>query len=544
MESKDDNAPIPLQTHQAAAGPSRTIVTEGHGGDEDIIVIHDEPLEAARSPSRQSLPPAYSKAQVPAPKPHKRAQRSNTYPPRRTRSTLRDLQRSRSSFRHALFLLMERPTSSNSAFILHFTTNTIIVLSAILTILETLPSFHAVKSSIWFGLETVIVALFTVEYVARSFAWGFGESNGGWRRWSKWVTSFFALIDLFAILPYYIELILQADTTAFFRFSILRVFRLLRVFRPFRYSSTILLTIEVMILATRRSQHALLALLFFIVMMLVVFSTLLYFIERGTWDDALETFVDAEGVKTQFDSIPMAAWFVLVTITTTGYGDIVPRTFFGRLMTVPLLLFGLLLVALPSFVLGREFAIVWEEMSAGVLDRSILQIGREPESPLTPRTGRAAERYAINTMPNNDSEFGRYRDRREITPLTAGGKGKGRAKEMLFDAGDEDLDDDGPDHGEPSKKGKERETRAKEHDEEQGLQGVGDHMQLRHDRNAEMERRRQRVESDADGRTNAFMGLTHRRNTSQVHLLGGSTSTSSFPAMTGITSAVESQTKA
>lgn len=57
--------------------------------------------------------------------------------------------------------------------------------------------------------------------------------------------AFFALIDLFSILPYYIELALHADTTAFFRFSILRTFRLLRVFRPFRYSSTILLTIEV-----------------------------------------------------------------------------------------------------------------------------------------------------------------------------------------------------------------------------------------------------------------------------------------------------------
>ncbi|KAG8810720.1 hypothetical protein FRC19_004352 [Serendipita sp. 401] len=365
MQNQDEDAPIPLHSQQPAAGPSHSIITEGHGGDQDIIVIQDEPLEEIRSPSRQSLPPAYSEDPNPPPNRPKRPQRSNTYPPRRVRSTLRELQRTRSSFRHALFLLMERPTSSTSAFTLHFTTNTIIVLSAILTILETLPSFHAVKSSIWFGLETVIVALFTVEYIARSFAWGFGEGNGGWRRWSKWVTSFFALIDLFAILPYYVELLLQADTTAFFRFSILRVFRLLRVFRPFRYSSTILLTIEVMILATRRSQHALLALLFFIVMALVVFSTLLYFIERGTWDDTLETFVDSEGVKTQFDSIPMAAWFVLVTITTTGYGDIVPRTFFGRLMTVPLLLFGLLLVALPSFVLGREFAMVWEEMSAG-----------------------------------------------------------------------------------------------------------------------------------------------------------------------------------
>ena len=52
-------------------------------------------------------------------------------------------------------------------------------------------------------------------------------------------------------------------------------------------------------------------------------------------------------------------------ISTVGYGEITPRSFFGRLITLPLLLFGLLLIALPSFVLGREFSIVWNEMSSG-----------------------------------------------------------------------------------------------------------------------------------------------------------------------------------
>jgi potassium voltage-gated channel Shal-related subfamily D member 2 len=50
-------------------------------------------------------------------------------------------------------------------------------------------------------------------------------------------------------------------------------------------------------------------------------------------------------------------------ITTVGYGEITPRSFLGRLITLPLLVFGLLLIALPSFVLGREFSLVWEKMT-------------------------------------------------------------------------------------------------------------------------------------------------------------------------------------
>ncbi|KAF8551234.1 voltage-gated potassium channel [Imleria badia] len=264
----------------------------------------------------------------------------------------------KSPIKHAAFELIERPTSSSSAFLLHFASTSLIVFSAIVTILETVPSFHSISPRVWFGVETSLVLLFTVEYCARLFAW-----SSSWITLVKWIFSFYGIIDALAIMPYYIEIMLQQDTSVLFRFSILRMFRLLRVFRPFRYNSTILLTIEVMYLSIRRSHHALLALSFFIAMLLTVFSTLLYFAERGTWDDTLETFINSDGDPSQFASIPAAAWFVLVTITTVGYGEITPRSTLGRLITVPLLVFGLLLIALPSFVLGREFSIVWKQMT-------------------------------------------------------------------------------------------------------------------------------------------------------------------------------------
>ncbi|OBZ85266.1 Potassium voltage-gated channel subfamily D member 1 [Choanephora cucurbitarum] len=101
---------------------------------------------------------------------------------------------------------------------------------------------------------------------------------------------------------------------------------------------------------------------FFLFTCIVLFSTLLYFAERGIWDETLETFVDSEGSPSSFDSIPAAFWFVLVTITTTGYGDMVPTTFIGKLITFPAMIFGVLLIALPSIIVGRNFTIVWESM--------------------------------------------------------------------------------------------------------------------------------------------------------------------------------------
>ncbi|KAG8688721.1 hypothetical protein FRC09_012763, partial [Ceratobasidium sp. 395] len=127
----------------------------------------------------------------------------------------------------------------------------------------------------------------------------------------------------------------------------------------------------------KRSRDALFALGFFVLMALIVFSTLIYFAERGTWDTTLETFVNSDGDPTQFDyhspflllhgKCSEFTGFVLVTITTVGYGDLIPRSILGRLLSVPLLLFGLLLIALPSFVLGREFASVWEHMGGNML---------------------------------------------------------------------------------------------------------------------------------------------------------------------------------
>lgn len=108
-----------------------------------------------------------------------------------------------------LYDLLEDPTSSNAAFVIHVFTTSLIIISAIITILETLPPFHRTPSRVWFGLETALVVCFTVEYVCRAYA----HSQTLSVFWN-WFGSFFAIVDLLAVVPYYIEIAIQADTVS------------------------------------------------------------------------------------------------------------------------------------------------------------------------------------------------------------------------------------------------------------------------------------------------------------------------------------------
>ena len=77
------------------------------------------------------------------------------------------LSHTQSSWKKNLYQLLQEPNSSQGAFTIHICITLLIVIAAVLTILETIPSFRATDSRIWFGLETAIVAMFTIEYCAR-----------------------------------------------------------------------------------------------------------------------------------------------------------------------------------------------------------------------------------------------------------------------------------------------------------------------------------------------------------------------------------------
>lgn len=86
------------------------------------------------------------------------------------------------AWKRELHSLLEQPTSSKSAFIVHVLMTGLIILSAIVTVVETVPASHVVSPRFWFGLETMLVALFTVEYTARCIAW-----SGTWVGLFKWI---------------------------------------------------------------------------------------------------------------------------------------------------------------------------------------------------------------------------------------------------------------------------------------------------------------------------------------------------------------------
>lgn len=163
---------------------------------------------------------------------HHRNHRSVVSPPRGGTST----PTISPAWRLHLYNLLERPNSSPAAVLVHLLVTFLIVFSVLVTVLETVPAFHSFPGGIWFGLETSLVALFTIEYVARCAATSYSWSSlFGWIGCAYFLPSFsfllclipsilafFGVMDLLAILPYYIEIALQKDTVSqYFHLSII-----------------------------------------------------------------------------------------------------------------------------------------------------------------------------------------------------------------------------------------------------------------------------------------------------------------------------------
>ena len=175
--------------------------------------------------------------------------------------------------------------------------------------------------------EWVFTLAFTAEYIARLWVV---------RRPWRYATSFYGVIDLLAVLPTYLALLLTGSSYLI----VIRILRLLRVFRVLKlveYSSEAGILITALLRARRKIFVFVSALLGIV----VVFGALMYVVE---------------GPEHGFTSIPSGMYWAIVTMATVGYGDIVPQTMLGRFVTSTLILIGYSIIAVPTGIYTAELA--------------------------------------------------------------------------------------------------------------------------------------------------------------------------------------------
>lgn len=293
-------------------------------------------------------------------------------------------------FRLALFDLMEDPDSSRAAKFISMVVLASILVSIICMQLQTMPELHSVPTRIWIAIEIATTVIFTAEYLLRlSVCNVYSDPGQKCTDVQRWIRDPLNLCDLMAILPLYVEAFMfvggQAggQGTAFRALRAIRLVRLFRVFKLGRYSSGLMIMFE----AVSLSSQALLLLLFVLGMEVVLFGSVLFFIEKFfcpdtgkfsaqeltlysatcstggvhghgyTWDGHL--CCDEDGHPSDFQSIMSSCWWAVVTMTTVGYGDKYPKTSLGRMIGILCMLTGILLIALPTAIVGQKFQEVY-----------------------------------------------------------------------------------------------------------------------------------------------------------------------------------------
>ena len=181
-------------------------------------------------------------------------------------------------------------------------------------------------------LESICVAWFTLEFFLRLVACP---------NKLKFIFDILNLIDLAAIVPYYVE---KAPIRVDFDFDRFRLLRISRLFKLARHLDEL----KVLVKTVRSTWRELCMILFFILITTAIFSGWTFYVEY-------------EAQKDSFSSIPASAWFVIVSLTNVGYGDMVPVTMMGKVLGALCTLAGVLVIALPSPVIVTKFLLYYEK---------------------------------------------------------------------------------------------------------------------------------------------------------------------------------------
>lgn len=212
----------------------------------------------------------------------------------------------------------------------------LISLNVVAIILESVDSIYEIYRRAFWYFEVFSVAVFTIEYLARVWSAIDLEETHDSRPIIgrlKYMLSPIALVDLIAILPFYLSLYVAFDL----RF--LRVLRLLRLFKLTRYSPALGALLDVI----QKESDALLSAFVILLIMLVISAGGIHLLEHELQPET-------------FGSIPSAMWWSMVTLTTVGYGDVVPVTPLGKIFGGLIGLIGIGMIALPAAIMASGFA--------------------------------------------------------------------------------------------------------------------------------------------------------------------------------------------
>jgi voltage-gated potassium channel len=202
-----------------------------------------------------------------------------------------------------------------------------IVASVIVVMLDSVAAFRAAAGPIFQYVEWGFTALFTLEYLLRLAAVG---------RPLRYVISFFGVVDLLAVLPTYVSLLLPG-THYLLVIRVLRILRIFRVLKLVQYVGEA----NTLVKALRASSRKITVFLFTVLTVVVVFGSFLYVIE---------------GEKNGFTSIPRSIYWAVVTLTTVGYGDISPQTNLGQAVSAIVMVLGYSIIAVPTGIVTVELS--------------------------------------------------------------------------------------------------------------------------------------------------------------------------------------------
>lgn len=241
------------------------------------------------------------------------------------------------TLRRRLFQILEAPEhDSRIGRALESSLVLLIMLNLAAVILESVPELRQNWHPQFHYFEIFSIIIFSIEYGLRVWCSVDNpryDAHGPLRARLRYLVTPLAIVDLLAVLPFYLSLLIGLDL----RF--LRALRLLRVFKLTRYFSAMGVLLDVL----REEARAFGAALFVLMVILILASSGIYLFEHVAQPEA-------------FGSIPAAMWWAVATLTTVGYGDVTPMTAGGKVFGACITIIGIGMVALPAGILASGFS--------------------------------------------------------------------------------------------------------------------------------------------------------------------------------------------